>query len=134
MCLDLPGSPFSPDGPFSVPLPDLLPDDVLLPVPNQENLELLLLVEPPELEDASEPEELLGFVRDFSEPSPVLPRFDPVEPPYELVVEPFPVSPGLLKPDPLELLLGFDPKIDRRPPFDPGLLLLDAAELLDPPE
>lgn len=112
----------------------MLPNDVLLPVPNQENLELLLLVEPLELEDASEPEELLVFVRDFSEPSPVLPRFDPAEPPYGLVVEPLPVSPGLFEPDPLELLLGFDPKIDKIPPFDPGLLLLDALELLDPPE
>lgn len=37
-------------------LPELL-------LPNQENLELLLL----ELEDASEPEELLAFVVDFSE-------------------------------------------------------------------
>lgn len=105
---------------------------MLLPVPNQENLEVLLLEEPLELEDASEPEEVLVFVRDFSEPSPVLPRFDPAE--YELVVELFPVSDGLFEPDPLELLLGFDPKSDRIPPFDPGLLLLDALELLDPPE
>lgn len=105
---------------------------MLLPVPNQLNLELLLLVEPLELEDASEPEELLAFVRDLSEPSPVLPRLDPAE--YELVVEPLPVSTGLFEPNPLELLLGFDPKIDRSPPFDPGLLLLDALELLDPPE
>lgn len=104
---------------------------MLRPVPNQEKL--VLLVEPLELEDASEPEEVLAFVRDFSEPSPVLPRFDPAEPPYELVVEPFPV-PGLFEPDPLELLLGFDPKSDRIPPFDTGLLLLDALELLDPPE
>lgn len=104
-------------------LPELL-------LPNQENLELLL----PELEDASEPEELLAFVVDFSEVCPWKSRLVPAEPPYGLLVELLPVCPGLLKLDPLELLLlllGFDPKNDKIPPFDPGLLSLVLLELLE---
>lgn len=102
-------------------LPELL-------LPNQENRELLLLVELPELEDASEPEELLVFVVDFSE---ACPWFVPAEPPYGLVVELFPVCPGLFKPDPLKLLLGFNPKNDVSPSFDPGLVLLVPLEPLE---
>lgn len=105
-------------------LPELL-------LPNQENLEVLL----PELEEASEPEELLAFVVDFSEVCPCKSRLVPAEPPYGLLVELLPVCPGLLKLDPLELLLlGFDPKNDKIPPLDPGLLSLVLLELLEPPE
>lgn len=92
-------------------------------------------MEPLELEDASEPEELLVLVVDFSEPCPVEPRFVPAEPPYGLLVELLPGRPGLLRLNPLELLLGFDPKNDKSPPVPPpGLLLLVPLELLDPPE
>lgn len=101
----------------------------MLLLPNQENLKLLL----PELEDASEPEELLLFVVDLSELCPRKSRLVPALPPYGLLVELFPVSPGLLKLDPLELLLGFDPKNDKSPTFDPGLLSFVLLELLEPP-
>lgn len=87
-----------------------------------------------ELDDASVPEELLELVVDFSEPLPMEPRFVPAEPPNGLVVELLPVSPGLLKADPLELLPGFDPNSNGIPSLDPGLLLLVPLEPLDPPE
>lgn len=59
----------------------------------------------------------------------------PEEPPYGLVVELLPATPGLFWLDPLELLLGLDPRSEKiPPPLDPGLLLLDPLELLDPPE
>lgn len=73
------------------------------------------------LEDASEPEELLVFVVDFSKPCPMFVR---AEPPYGLVVGLLPVRPGLLESDPLALLLGFDPNNDKIPPFESGLFLV----------
>lgn len=57
----------------------------------------------------------------------------PEEPPNGLVVELLPATPGLFRLDPLELLLGLDPRSEKIPPLDPGLLLLDPLELLDPP-
>lgn len=113
----------APDDP--VPLPDLLFDE---PSPNQENP--VLLFDPVELDDDSEPEELLAFVVDLSE-------LVPVDPEDEDVDEPLLVSAGLLEPVPPALPLGFkpvDPRSDKPPPLDAGLLFPNPLELPVPVE
>lgn len=111
------------DGPFPVPLPDLLCDELLLPNPNQESPEVPLLVE---LED----EEFFTFAVGLLELVPLELKFglNPVVPEDDRGVdEPFPISVGLFEPVTLEPILGFDP-------VDPGLLYPNPLELLDPDE